>query len=138
MGLKFLYKSCEHCVFLEDSGGSKNRERSFPKGLKREARNCQQKGVKRVQCPRGTVWTKKVRNIWWNTDLIDTLKTETSNFVLNPSLNWNWKPVECSEQCCCTCMPGLTEDKLGCMILYVLKFIQFVVRDTRKKRNTVV
>ena len=25
----------------------------------------------------------------------DTLKTETSNFVLNPSLHW--KPVECSE-----------------------------------------
>ena len=39
---------------------------------------------------------KKVRNIRWHTVLIDTLKTETSNFVLNPSLHW--KPVECSEQ----------------------------------------
>ena len=29
---------------------------------------------------------KKVRNIRWHTVLIDTLKTETSNFVLNPSL----------------------------------------------------
>ena len=27
---------------------------------------------------------KKVRNIWWHTVLTDTLKTETSNFVLNP------------------------------------------------------
>ena len=48
---------------------------------------------------------KKVRNIRWHTVLIDTLKTETSNLVLNPSLHW--KPVECSQQCCCTCMPGL-------------------------------
>ena len=43
---------------------------------------------------------KKVRNIRWHTVLIDTPKTETSNFVLNPSLQW--KPVECSEQCCST------------------------------------
>ena len=34
---------------------------------------------------------KKVRNIRWHTVLIDTLKTETSNFVLNPCLHW--KPV---------------------------------------------
>ena len=40
-----------------------NRERPFAKGLKREARNCQQGGAKRVQFPRGTVWMKKVRNI---------------------------------------------------------------------------
>ena len=75
---------------------------------------------------------KKVPNIRWHTVLIDTLKTETSNFVLNPSLHW--KPVECYEQCCFTCMPGLTED----MIVYVMKLIQFVVRDTSKKRITVV
>ena len=79
---------------------------------------------------------KKVRNIRWHTALIDTLKTETSSFILNPS--FNWKPVECSEQCCCTCMPGLTEDKSGCMILYAPKLIQFVVRDTSKKKITVV
>ena len=66
----------------------------------------------------------------------DTLKTETSNFVLNPSLHW--KSVECSQQCCCTCMPGLTKDKPGCMILYALKLIQFVVRETSKERITVV
>ena len=35
--------------------GSKNRERSFPKGLKREARNCQQRRVKGAQRPRGFV-----------------------------------------------------------------------------------
>ena len=29
---------------------------------------------------------KKVRNVRWHTVLIDTLNTETSNFVLNPSL----------------------------------------------------
>ena len=98
------------------SSGSKNRKRSFPKGLKREARNCQQRGVKRAQHSRGTVWMK-VRNIRWHTVLIDTLKTEISNFVLNPSLHW--KPVECSEQCRCTCMPGLTEEKLGCMSLCI-------------------
>ena len=79
---------------------------------------------------------KKVRNICWHTVLIDTLKTETNNFVLNSSLHCN--PVECSEQCCCICMPGLTEDKSGCMILYALKLIQFVVRDTSKERITVV
>ena len=79
---------------------------------------------------------KKVRNIGWHTVLIDTLKTETSKFALNPSLHL--KPVECSQQCCCTCIPGLTEDKSGCMILYTLKLIQFVVRDTSKKRITVV
>ena len=38
----------------------------------------------------------KVRNIRWHTVVIDTLKTETSNFVLNPSLYW--KLVEYSEQ----------------------------------------
>ena len=79
---------------------------------------------------------KKVRNIRWHTVLTDSLKTGTSNFVLNPSLHW--KPVECSEQCCCICMPGLMEDKSGCMILYALKLIQFVVRDTSKKRITLV
>ena len=83
-----------------------------------------------MQHPRGTVWMNKVRNIWWHTVLIGTLKTETNNFILNHSLRW--KPVECSEQCCCT-----TEDKSGCMILYALKFIQFVVRDTSKKSITV-
>ena len=55
-----------------------------------------------------------------------------SNFVLNSSLQW--KLVEYSEQCCCTCMPGLTGDKSGCTILYAL--IQFVVRDTSKKSIT--
>ena len=89
-----------------------------------------------MQRPRGTAWLEKVRNIRWHTVLTDTLKPETSNFVLNPNLHW--KPVECSEQCCCTCMPGLTEDKSGCVILYVLKLIHFVVGDTSKKRITVV
>ena len=56
---------------------------------------------------------KKVRKIRWHTVRIDTLKTETSNFVLNPSLHW--KPMECSQECCYTFMPGLTKDKLGCM-----------------------
>ena len=45
----------------------------------------------------------EVRKIRWHTVLIDTLKTETSNIVLNPS--FHWKPVECSEQAFCTCMP---------------------------------
>ena len=112
------------------------KEKSVTKGLKREARSSQQRGVTRAQRPKGTVWMKKVRNIGWHIVLIDTLKTETSNFVLDPSLHW--KPVECSEQCCCTCMPVLTEDKSGCMILYALKSIQFVVRDTSKDRITVV
>ena len=79
---------------------------------------------------------KKVRNIRWHTVPIDTLKTQTNNFVLNPSLHW--KPVECPKQCCCTCMPGHTEDKSDCMILYALKLILFVFRDTGKKRITVV
>ena len=39
---------------------------TFPKGLKREA-SCLHRGVKEVQHPIGTVWMKKVRNIWWHT-----------------------------------------------------------------------
>ena len=35
-------------------------------------------------------------------------------------------------------MPGLKEDKSGCMTLHALKSIQFVVRDTNKKRITLV
>ena len=35
-------------------------------------------------------------------------------------------------------MPGLKEDKSGCMILYALKLIQLVVRDTNKKRIAIV
>ena len=71
--------------------GAKTEKDFFAKDLKRKARNCQQGGVKRAQRPKGTVWMKKVRNIRWHTVLVDTLKTETSNFVLNPSLQW--KPV---------------------------------------------
>ena len=63
-------------------------------------------------------------------------ETETSNFVLHSSPRW--KPVECSEQRCCTCMSGLTEGKSGCMILNALKLIQFVVRDTSETRIAVV
>ena len=44
--------------------------------------------------------------------------------LLNPS--FHWKPVECSEQCCSTCMPGLTEDKSGFVILYALKLFLFL------------
>ena len=106
-----------------------NKKNLFPK-VSREKRGTVS------QRPRGTAWMKKVRNIGWHIVLIDILKTETSNFVLHPNLHW--KPVECSEQCCCTCMSLLTEDKSGCMVLYALKSIQFVVRDTNEKRITVV
>ena len=58
-------------------------------------------------------------------------------FVLNPP-SLHWKPVECSEQCCSTYMPGLRKGKSGCMIWYALKFIQFVFRDTSMKIITVV
>ena len=101
----------------------------FPK-VSREKQGTVSRGVKRAQHPRGTVWMKKVRNAWWHTVLIYTLKAETSNL--------RWKPVECSEQRCCTCMPVLTVNKLGCIILYALKRIQDVVMDTSKKRITVV
>ena len=74
---------------------------------------------------------KEVRNIWWHTVLIDTLKTETSNFVLNPSLHW--KPVQWN-----VLSSYMPEDKSGCMMLYALKFIQIIVRETSKKRITVV
>ena len=46
MSLSFVLKVVKHCVFLRDSGsefqtvGPKS-ERSFAKGLKREAGNCQ-------------------------------------------------------------------------------------------------
>ena len=61
------------------------------------------------------------------------IENRDNNFELNPSRHR--KPVECSEQCCSTCITGLTDDKLRCIILYVLKLIQFVVRE---KRITVV
>ena len=64
---------------------------------------------------------KKVRNIRWHTVLIDTLKTETSNFVLNPSLHR--KPVECSEQCCCICM--LVHIDKSCYTGEMARFIIF-------------
>ena len=35
-------------------------------------------------------------------------------------------------------MPGLTEDYSGSMLLYALKFIQFVVRETSKQRITII
>ena len=69
---------------------------------------------------------KKVRKVRWHGVMTETLKTQASNFVMDP--HFNWKPVECSKQWCCTHMPGLTEDYSSSMILYVLKFIQFVVR----------
>ena len=33
-------------------------------------------------------------------------------------------------------MSGLTEDKLGCMVLYALTVLQFVIRETRMDRIT--
>ena len=75
---------------------------------------------------------KRIRNTWWHTVPIDTPKIQTNNFEWNPSLQWE------PEHCYCTCMPGLTENKSGCMIFYALKLIQLVVRDTSKKRITVV
>ena len=116
--------------------GPKTEKDLLPKVSREKRENVSNEVFKRTQRPRGTVWTKKARNIRWHTVLIDTLKAETSNFVLNPSLHW--KPVECSQQCCCTCMPGLTKDKSGCTILYALKLVQFVVRETSKERITVV
>ena len=79
-------------------------QRSQERSEELSAMRCQESAER----PRGTVWTKKIRNIRWYTVLIDTVKTETSDFVLNPGLHW--KLVECSEQCCCTCIPGLAKD----------------------------
>ena len=62
-----MLKVVKQCVFLRDSGsgfqtvGPKTEKDHFPKDLKREARNCQQRGVKRAQRARGAVWMK-VRN----------------------------------------------------------------------------
>ena len=100
--------------------GPKTEKDAFSK-VAREKRGTGSREVSRERSerPRGAVWMKKVRNIRWHTVLIATLKTETRNFVLNPSLHW--KPVECVEQCRLTCMPGLTEDKSSCVILYALK-----------------
>ena len=61
---------------------------------------------------------KKVKHISWHTLLIDTLKTETIHFALNPSLHL--KPLERSEQCCSTFKSGLTEDKYIYRIMYII------------------
>ena len=71
---------------------------------------------------------KKVRKIRWHGVMTETLKAKTSNFVLDPG--FNWKPVERSDQCCCTQIPGFTKDNSSSMILYTLGFIQFVFRET--------
>ena len=55
--------------------------KTFSKCLKKEVRNCKQRGVERAQRPRGIVWMRKVRKTSWHTVLIDALKTETSSFV---------------------------------------------------------
>ena len=78
--------------FLRDSG--REFQTVGPKTEKERSKG--QRGVKRAQRPKGTVWMQKVRNIWWHAALIDTLKAETNIFALNPSLHC--KPVECSEQ----------------------------------------
>ena len=111
----------KHCVFLRVSGmefhtvGPKTQKDFFLKCVKRKARNCQ-RSVKTAQRPGATVWMKKVRHILFHTTLIDALKAETSIFVLNLILHW--KPLDCSEQCCCTCMPGLREDDFVCVDSY--------------------
>ena len=99
--LSFVLKVVKPCVFLRDSGSEfqtespkTEKDLSQRSRLKKEVRNCQQRGVERAQHPTGTVWMKKVRNIRWNTVLVDALKTETGNLILNHSLHW--KPVECS------------------------------------------
>ena len=58
MSLKFRFKSCKTVEgFLRDGGsefqteGSKPEKDFLPKGPKREARSCQQRGVKRAQRP---------------------------------------------------------------------------------------
>ena len=93
-------------------------------------RNSKQRGVKRARHSRWFVWTKKVRKVRWHGVVRETLKAQASNFVLDP--RFNWKPVECSKQWCSTHMPGFTEDYSGSMVLYALKFIQFVVWETSK------
>ena len=52
----------------------------FPKVSREKQGTVSRGGVKRPQCPTGTVWMKRVRNIWSHAVLTDTLKTETSNF----------------------------------------------------------
>ena len=64
----------------------------FSKGLKREARNCQQRGVKRAQRPRGMVWTKKVRNILSDGNIYVFLKTIYRTGLLHlyrPRCTWH-------------------------------------------------
>ena len=70
--------------------GPKTEEDFLPK-VSREKRGTVSNEVSRER----SVWMKKVRNIRWHAVLIDTLKTETSNFV--PNLSLHWKPVECSQ-----------------------------------------
>ena len=77
-----------------------------------------------------TRWRRYVRKVRRHGVVRETLKAQKRNFVLDP--RFNWKPVECSEQWCSTHMPGLSEDYSGSMILYALKLIQFIVRETSK------
>ena len=69
---------------------------------------------------------KKVRKIRLHGVMTETLKTKGSNFALDPG--FNWKLVECFKQQCCTHVRRTIWS--CCMILYALKFIQFVVRET--------
>ena len=54
----------------------------------REVRNCQQTGFKRVQHPKRMVWVTDARKIGWHVVVTETPKTQTTNFVSDPSLHW--------------------------------------------------
>ena len=103
MSLKFRFESCETLCFFRGIVVVSSRQwvqkkrKIFSQRSQERSEELSAERTKRAQRPRGTVWKKKVRNIRWHIVLIDSLKTETSNFVLNPSPHW--KPVECSEQC---------------------------------------
>ena len=89
-GLKFLSESCETWCFPIDIGktmGPKTEKDLFRKGLKRVARNCQQRGVKRAQHPRWTV-ELKARQIKWHTVLIEHYNQGQAIMCLILNLHW--------------------------------------------------
>ena len=121
----------KHCVFLRDSTREfqtlplpqpppppPQGKKSFSTDLKREAKNYKQRCQESAASQRDSIAEEGQNDI-----LKDTLKTDTSNFVVDPCLYW--KPMECSEQWCCSRMPGLTEDKSDCTFLHAQKIIHF-------------
>ena len=74
-------------------GGAENREGSFAKSFKGETRNCQKGGILRAECSTRLIRVNELREVGWHTVVVEALKTETGNLIMDPS--FYRKPMQC-------------------------------------------